>query len=250
MAIISINDVRGCILKSIEQAAMNFEKWTRNYWVTDYGAEGLIQARVAENLFNLQKNNKNQELAVGIEMSVSDLMYYEISSSHKRKLAYAVIQENSRPDVCMWDKNGNVPYIIEIKRRWENGPAERDVKRCGDFLRIFAGEGGAGTRAAFFGVILHRSARNQGRMFFDLEEDLEIGKREGDQLLKKRTEQFLKEKAETFLGDGRRATLKVTAEVSKSHDFEHDKNWPYGEGSEDFADQWKWRAAVVQIQRA
>ena len=83
-----------------------------------------------------------------------------------------------------------------------------------------------------------------------LEEDLEIGKREGDQLLKKRTEQFLKEKAETFLGDGRRATLKVTAEVSKSHDFEHDKNWPYGEGSEDFADQWKWRAAVVQIQRA
>ena len=59
MAIISINDVRGCILKSIEQAAMNFEKWTRNYWVTDYGAEGLIQARVAENLFNLQKNNKN-----------------------------------------------------------------------------------------------------------------------------------------------------------------------------------------------
>ncbi|MDF1751110.1 MAG: hypothetical protein P1V34_19790 [Alphaproteobacteria bacterium] len=250
MAVISINDVRGCVLKSVEQAALNFEKWTRNFWVTDYGAEGLIQARVAENLFNLQKKNKNQELAVGIEMSVSDLMSYEVSADHKRKLESAVIQENSRPDVCMWDKKGRVPYIIEIKRHWENGTAEKDIQRCGDFLRIFGSEDGAGTRAAYFALILHRSIRNQGRMFFDLDMDLDVGKREGEQILKKKTEQFLKEKAEAFLEDGRRAKLKVSAEVSKVHGFEHIKNWPADASSEENAHHWKWRAAVVQIERA
>lgn len=242
MSEIATEAVHSEILAGIVDGAQTFIKWTKNFWVTDYGAEGLLQTRIADRLFTLQENGSNESWAIGIEISINEAIHINLSSIHKQRLESSAIKANSRPDICVWTVEHKVPFIVEVKRKWENGPALADISRCGDFVRVFGKDTGTGVRAAYFAVILHRSQRNQSRRFFVTDDGANIGQEQVEELLSKI--------ASDCLADGRRMPLKVTAKVSEDFSYEPNNDWPTAADAGDWLDSWRWRAAVLRIESA
>ncbi len=231
---IALTDLRSTILQAVDSAAADFEKWTRNFWVTDYGAEGLIQTRIAERLYSLQENGANQKFAVGIEISISEAANRTLQRADNQKLETAAISGRSRPDICIWDQSGRVPYIVEVKRKWDTETAAQDIRRCGDFVRIFGGNHRIGAKAAFFAVVLHRGLR-AGAEYFEPDD--------------KEVQASLVDKARNALARQGHQPLKVSAFVSEARNFNFRPTWPADPASAMNHHQWLWRGAVIEVRR-
>lgn len=230
-------DMRGIILRGIERANKQHLEWTKNHWVSDYGAEGLIQVLIADEIYKAGKG----DLGVFLEPNVSEFC----NKSEASRLDLKEIRSTSRPDICTYTQDGDVPHIIEVKRRWEKARVDQDIVRCANFVTILRN---MGLEAAYCAVFLHYDGtRDTGsrRPFFALD-----GEAAAD--AKKRVEALLEERTRETLTDyGYKArAIDVEAAVGEEFGFEINTDWPEEEwmvGAE--CDRFRWRAAVIEIMR-
>tara|TARA_E500000318_G_C3568376_1_gene216708 strand:- start:1396 stop:2109 length:714 start_codon:yes stop_codon:yes gene_type:complete len=234
---IQTKDMRGIILRGIERANKQHLEWTKNHWVSDYGAEGLIQVLIADEIYKAGGG----DLGVFLEPNVSEFGNKSEASRLERK----EIRSTARPDICTYTRDNDVPHIIEVKRKWEKAPVDQDIVRCANFVTILRN---MGLEAAYCAVFLHYDGtRDTGsrRAFFSLD-----GEAAAD--AKVRVEAHLEEKARQTLSDNdyKARAIDVKAAVGEEFGFEINTDWPEEEwmvGAE--CDRFRWRAAVIEIVR-
>lgn len=229
---LSNEKMREAILRGIEKANRTHIEWTRNCWVSDYGAEGLMHVRIAEAIFDADRC-----LSVWLEANVSELAAGPVA----RALNRAGMTGQCRPDVCTYLPDCTVPHIIEVKRRWDTGPIGKDIERCTRLTHYLGGNPDAGLQGVFVAVFLHSTMRDRRRDFFQSDgEDPTEAKRRVEALLEEKVREAWK------TADVRESkSVRMQTQVGPEEAFKLDSAWPL-DGDQSF-DGWRWRAAVIEF---
>ncbi|MEQ9330220.1 hypothetical protein [Thalassobaculum sp.] len=229
---LSNDRMREAILQGVEKANRTHIKWTRNCWVSDYGAEGLMHVRIAEAVYAADPS-----LSVWLEANVSELADGPVA----RALNRAGMTGQCRPDVCTYLPDCTVPHIIEVKRKWDTGPIGKDIERCTRLTHYLGGDDEAGLQGVFVAVFLHSTMRDRRRDFFqaDGETPADAHRKAEAQLEEKVRDAW--RSADVRIARG----VQVQAQVGPEYAFKLNPDWPL-EADQNF-DSWRWRAAVIQF---
>lgn len=223
------SDMRRAILKGIEKANRDHLKWTRNCWVSDYGAEGLIQARIAESIFSM-----DPELGVWLEANLSEIAHRQSAG----KMGAKKMSGQARPDISTYllsrgthSPEWEIQHIVEVKRRWEKAKVASDVVRCATFAKILGNDKKTGLKAAFFAIFLTTGPNRHGAttIFFDPD---------AEDHLKRAVSSMISDEENNLL-----QAVKIKADLGDVHKFRQHPNLAH-EGN---YHGWRWRSAVIQF---
>ena len=231
------SDMREIILRGIVRANVRHVAWTKNHWVSDYGAESLIQVLIAEEIYEAGGG----DLGVFLEPNVSEFC----DDIEAKSLEDVNIKPAFRPDICTYTRGETVPHIIEVKRRWEKGPIAQDVIRCANFVSILKN---MGLEATYCAIFLHDDgARDRGhkKAFFQRADEEPLA-------AKKRVEELLQDWAREVLQTSNmdHSGVRIRAEVGREYGFELKTDWPtedWMEGAE--CELFRWRPATIEFSR-
>lgn len=224
--------VREAILRGIEKANQTHIKWTRNFWVSDYGAEALIQVKIAEEIFCADPS-----ISVWLEVNLSEFANGKAAYA----LKHAGMTGQARPDICTFRNDWKMPHVIEVKRNWSNGPISADFERCARLAHYIGGDLAAGLEGVFVAVFLQSTMRDKRKDFFQADgESATDAKQRVECLLKRKVVEALRFR-DVRVGN----KLAVLAEVGPEEAFNGVPNWLLEDPS--LYANWRWRAAVIQF---
>lgn len=236
---ISNSAIRTAIIKGIEKANRKHLKWAKNFWVSDYAAERLIQTEIAEAIFSAGEAYRKDDLAVFIEPNVSELYAAKDVESIEEETGINISKRDQwRVDVGTWMRDRGskeddwMPHLIEVKKNWGEG-VKSDFVRCAEFMHILRDYS---TEAAFSAFFIG-SARPNSELF---------GLEDGD--VEKYLEKLAREALEAAdNGQILLAETKIKAEVGKKFRYKKNEAWSSGGVKDKTAKSLRWRAAVVQF---
>ena len=213
------------IIRGIEQANFDHVRWTRNCWVSDYGAEGLVQVRVAEQIDRMLPH-----LGVMLEPRLLDLQD-DFDIQHFAEFG---LGPRSRPDIATFrwneDKKHIIsPHIVEIKRKW-NRDSDKEILRCGAMASAIFGGKESDLAAIYLGIFLNAENRNAAkRLFFKACDHENVSS--------------LRHRAQRILENNGIADLLVEARLGAIQPYRWHPDWPLDKTF----NVHRWRAAVVQF---
>ena len=117
------------ILDGIQRANIEYEKWSRGWWIGDSGVEGHVVSVVARKLY--------RQIAGGhsllMEVPFSDIREWAEAAPRRGRRRRALNGRN-RADIVVVDGNDRPIAVIEIKRRWSRRGCFRDLTRLRDLI--------------------------------------------------------------------------------------------------------------------
>lgn len=123
-------DIRDAILQGIRKANVDYEKWSRGWWVIDSGVEGLMVASIARQL--------------NLKLSEDEFLLLECPFQYVRERSEAnqplgrrpkTVAGSKRADIVLFDGKCRPTWVVEVKRRWDRGQCFKDLERIRDLVR-------------------------------------------------------------------------------------------------------------------
>lgn len=122
-------DIRDAILQGVRKANVDYEKWSRGWWVINSGVEGLMVASIARQL-----NSKFSE---------DEFLLLECPFQYVRERSEAnqppgrrpkTVAGSKRADIVLFDGKCRPTWVVEVKRRWDRGQCFGDLERIRDLV--------------------------------------------------------------------------------------------------------------------
>ena len=122
-------DIKDAILQGVRKANVDYEQWSRGWWVSDSGVEGLMVASIARKL-----NSK---------LSEDESLLLECPFQYVRERSEAnqppgrrpkTVAGKKRADVVLFDGKYRPTWVVEVKRKWDQGPCFKDLERIRDLV--------------------------------------------------------------------------------------------------------------------
>ena len=141
------------ILKAIQEGTIEantrYETWTKGYWVTDSGVEGLMVATIAEALHERFCEHDT----VVLELSFQEIEEWS-RAPPRPGVRPAVMKKTSRADIVLLNGRARPTCIIEVKRMWEKTSCLNDLARIGAHVRRLSHSKGGSVRRGFLAFLI------------------------------------------------------------------------------------------------
>ncbi len=153
------------ILDSLEEANRQYEEWSGGAWLSDYGAEGLLVAEIAKNLFKTaRKDNKNSFITVEEDFcNICECC----NAAPKIGPPFQILNRRNRADIVLWKSSNKVYGVVEVKRKWSRKECFHDIERINKLINTYGKEYGGSLDFACLAVFMSRGQDPIGKKLAD-----------------------------------------------------------------------------------
>ncbi len=137
------------IASGIRKANSTHEKWTKDWWLCDYGVESLMSVKIAENMFRHLKGGES----LTMEATFGELAD-GAGAKQKHGRRPSVLSTGRRADIALWHGNNRLYSVIEVKRLWQKSTCERDLERLVTIIETYGRRRSGSVKHAFFAVFV------------------------------------------------------------------------------------------------
>lgn len=117
------------ILDGIQKANIEYERWSRGWWIGDSGVEGHVVSVVARKLYRQIANGHS----LLMEVPFSDIQEWAEAAPTRGRRRRA-LNGGNRADTVIFNGNDRPIAVVEIKRRWSHRACFRDLTRLRDLI--------------------------------------------------------------------------------------------------------------------
>lgn len=122
------------IIEAIHQGSLvanqRYEAWSRGFWITDSGVEGLLVASIAEALHERQDDAESLLMEAKFEHIEAWAETPPIPGVRPESMG-----RSNRADIVLFDRHGWPSCVIEVKRTWVTDRCLGDLARLRDLVR-------------------------------------------------------------------------------------------------------------------
>jgi len=166
------------ITNSLVKANRLYEEWSGGAWLSDYGAEGLLVAEIAKNLFtSARKDNENSFVTV-------EEPFYSIcnccNASPKIGAPFKVLNSRNRADIVLWSSPEKVYGVVEVKRKWTKKECFHDIERINKLIMTYGKERGGSLNFTCLAVFMSRGQDPKGNKLEDKYEEIQEDLKQND----------------------------------------------------------------------
>ena len=140
-------------LEAILYANTTYECWSKGWWFTDSGVEGLLVAKIAEALADIQ----NESESLVMELPFHCIQEWSGVGRPKGRPVKTLSGRN-RADIVLLDNKDRPVYVIEAKRFWQPKKCYEDLERLRDLLRKFSENQEGSLKSGFLTTTLPKKA--------------------------------------------------------------------------------------------
>ena len=156
--------VEGAVLRGMASANARYEEWSGGSWVTDYGVEGFMVARIAAALRKEQDDGESLLVEAPFD-EIRDCSQAKRKRGRPRK----VLQGSRRADIALFDRRGRSVHVIEVKRGWVRNRCFNDIERLLGLLDACARERHGSLKHGFLALPIVEWAETWGEARADVE---------------------------------------------------------------------------------
>ena len=143
--------IRGAILQGVRKANLDYEQWSRGWWLSDSGVEGLMVATIARKL--VSKFSADESLLMECPFDYIE-EWSEANPRPGRPPKTLKGKGKRRADIVLFDGTGSPTWVVEVKRKWDKTQCFGDLERVRDLVLRYGPQRTGTLRGGFLAMML------------------------------------------------------------------------------------------------
>ena len=185
------------ILKGVHSANVEYEKWSRGWWVTDSGVEGHVVSSVSR---SLSKVVFAEEGSLAIEVPFRYIQEWS-GANRPRGRPREALRGRRRADIVVFDRSERPICVVEVKRYWARTTCFADLERVRALILRCGEQRGGSLKCGFLAFTVVKGAWGN------------------NQTASERTMEQAEEIRTIVKGNFRREGLNLTCKVGETRDY-------------------------------